>query len=39
MPKKNTTMKLEGIINFIADYPEFLFIVANPASDEILGAY
>jgi len=39
MPKKNTTMKLEKVVNFIAEYPEFLFIVANPASDEILGAY
>lgn len=39
MAKKKSILKLEKIRDFIADNPEQLIIVANPANDQIISSY
>jgi hypothetical protein len=39
MAKKNSILEIEKIRDFIAQHPNQLFIVCNPASDEIFTSY
>jgi len=39
MEKKNNKIILEEYVEFIADHPDQLIMVFNPASDQILASY